>query len=188
MDFDIIILAGGKGSRMGFKDKGLLEFRGKTLVENIISITQKLANINQKVIISCNQNLDVYQQYGEVVADELPDFCGPLAGMSSALSKTNTEYALILAVDTPYIDTQSIEKLSKNMDENTDICVAFDGKHMHPTTMFLRTNLKNNMDNFLNSGERKLGKWIREQRFKQVNIDTKILTNLNYPKDLITSL
>jgi molybdopterin-guanine dinucleotide biosynthesis protein A len=181
LKFDTIILAGGQGSRMGFKDKGLLEFNGKKLIEFV----SKLAHsVSQKVIISCNQNFDFYYSYGEIVKDEIKNFQGPLAGISIGLKKTTNEYAMILAVDTPNIDTSVIQNLVKNMDEKTDICVAFDGENIHPTIMFLRTNLKNNLDEFLKNGERKLGFWIRQNKFKKVLIDEKLLININYPTDL----
>jgi molybdopterin-guanine dinucleotide biosynthesis protein A len=91
---------------------------------------------------------------------------------------------MILAVDTPNIDTSVIQNLVENMDKKTDICVAFDGENIHPTIMFLRTNLKNNLDEFLKSGERKLGFWISQNKFKKVLIDEKLLININYPTDL----
>jgi molybdopterin-guanine dinucleotide biosynthesis protein A len=181
LKFDTIILAGGQGSRMGFKDKGLLEFNGKKLIEFV----SKLAHsVSQKVIISCNQNFDFYKNYGEIVKDEIDNFQGPLAGISSGLKKTTSEYAIILAVDSPNIDTSVIQNLVENMDKKTDICVAFDGENIHPTIMLLRTNLKNNLDEFLKSGERKLGFWIRQNKFKKVLIDEKLLININYPNDL----
>jgi molybdopterin-guanine dinucleotide biosynthesis protein A len=74
---------------------------------------------------------------------------------------------MILAVDTPNIDTSVIQNLVKNMDEKTDICVAFDGESIHPTIMLLRANLKNNLDEFLKSGERKLGFWISKTSLKK---------------------
>jgi molybdopterin-guanine dinucleotide biosynthesis protein A len=180
--FDAIILAGGRGSRMGGVDKGLLKFQDKLLIEHIIP---KLIHITQKLIISCNQNFETYAHYGQVVADELPGFCGPLAGISSGLTQTTSEYALVLAVDTPFITTNEIQQLTNAMTDDVDICVAFDGEKLHPTTLLLRTHLKKDIDDFLLGGERKLGAWIQKNVYKKVMLTPKSLTNLNYPMDLL---
>jgi len=184
-ELSIVILAGGKGSRMGFKDKGLLDFKGKKLIEYSIN----LANKNSKnVVISCNNNLDFYKKYGDIICDDNQKFLGALAGISSALNIkniSNNKYLLVLAVDTPNINQQTIDSLYNNLDDKTDICVVFDGKYLHPTLMILKTKLKTSIDNFLQSGERKLGFWIKQHNFKKVLIiDKTLLKNINYLNQL----
>ena len=181
MDFDIVILAGGQSSRMNFIDKGLLTINGKKL---IAIITNTLKEYNQQILISCNQNFAEYKKYGNIIIDITTGFIGPMAGLHSATQYTKKKYLLILAVDTPFIEIHTIKKLITSMDDNTDICVAFDGEKIHPTIMFLRADLKENIANFIERGERKLGLWIRGNKYKKVLITNKrSLTNLNSPED-----
>ncbi len=84
-----VILAGGQARRMGGQDKGLVMLDGKPMVEIIIDVFKPQT---AKLLINANRNHDRYSQYGfELVADELSGYCGPLAGMASALKSINTD-------------------------------------------------------------------------------------------------
>jgi len=77
-----VILAGGKGSRLGGVDKGLLELNGTSLVQHLINRIQPQVS---KIIISANRNLDNYKNFGfPVYKDERKDCAGPLAGILKA--------------------------------------------------------------------------------------------------------
>ena len=180
--FDIVILTGGKGSRMGFKDKGLLEVGGKSLMAISYDLAQKNS---ENIFISCNQNFDFYNKFGIIIKDELADFQGPLAGIGATLNKVKNEFLLVLPVDCPNLNQEIIDRLVENMNDKTDICVAFDGENIHPTIMLFRTKLKDNLQQFLKRGERKLGQWIRQNNYQKVSItDKNLLLNLNYPQQL----
>lgn len=94
-----VILAGGQGRRMGGADKGLLDYRGRPLVEWVLDA---LAPQVAEILISANRNLDRYARYGRrVLPDALPDFPGPLAGVLAALDAVDTEWLLAVPCDTP---------------------------------------------------------------------------------------
>ncbi len=178
-----VILSGGRSSRMQGKDKGLILLNNKPLISYVIDVINDKAG---RLLISANRNIDEYQQYGEVITDELVYFQGPLAGISTALSKTNTTYLLILPCDSPMVNKTVIDRLIDEMDRaDVDICVADDGLRIHPTIALIKTNLKNNLLAFLESGERKLGLWIEQNNFQKVDFSDqpKVFINLNNPQD-----
>jgi molybdenum cofactor guanylyltransferase len=93
------VLAGGKSTRMG-KDKAVLSFAGRTLLETALAAARA---VTQEVFIVGPPQL--YGQYAPAIADIFPG-CGPLAGIHAALSHTRTEFNLILAVDTPFLSAK----------------------------------------------------------------------------------
>jgi molybdopterin-guanine dinucleotide biosynthesis protein A len=137
-------------------------------------------------LISANRNIDAYQQYGEVIRDELTDFQGPLAGIAKAMAEAETPYLLILPCDSPLVNEILVDRLIQCMaDKDMDICVADDGSYIHPTFAIMKTRLKDNLLAFLDSGERKLGLWIEQNDFQKVDFSDqpKVFINLNNPQD-----
>lgn len=178
-----VILSGGRSSRMQGEDKGLILLNNKPLINYVVDVVNSKVD---RLLISANRNIEAYQQYGEVITDELTDFQGPLAGISSALSRATTTYLLTLPCDSPMINKTVIDRLVDTMDRaNVDICVADDGLRIHPTIALIKTSLKDNLLAFLDSGERKLGLWIERNNFQKVDFSDqpKVFVNLNNPQD-----
>jgi molybdopterin-guanine dinucleotide biosynthesis protein A len=184
-DITAVILSGGQGLRMGREDKGLILFQGRVLITYVVAVVEgKVA----RLLISANSNIEKYQQYGEVISDDLKDFQGPLAGISKALSVVKTPYLLILPCDNPTINQTIITRLIDAMHKNdVAICVANDSVRMHPTIAIIKTNMHSNLSDFLDSGNRKLGLWIQQNNFIKVDFSDypKALSNLNTHKDFI---
>lgn len=98
----ILILAGGRGQRMGGRDKGLVEWRGKPLIEHIHGVVRPLTD---DLIISCNRNAERYIHYADhLVSDPADDFPGPLAGIITGLRQARHDHLLVLPCDAPLID------------------------------------------------------------------------------------
>jgi molybdopterin-guanine dinucleotide biosynthesis protein A len=177
-----VILSGGRSSRMQGEDKGLILLNDKPLISYVADV------VNSKVVrllISANRNIDAYQKYGEVISDELSDFQGPLAGIVKAMSVVSTPYLLVLPCDSPLVNEIVIDRLIQCMtDKDMDICVAGDGVRIHPTFALIKTSLKDNLLDFLDSGERKLGLWIEQNDFQKVDFSDqpKVFINLNNPQ------
>ena len=94
-----LILAGGRGSRMGGVDKGLQNFRGLPLAMHAML---RLAPQVGEVMINANRNLGAYESFGAPVwPDALPDFAGPLAGFLAGLERCETPYMVTVPCDTP---------------------------------------------------------------------------------------
>ena len=121
----IIILAGGKSSRMG-EDKGLISLYEKPMVEHVLDVAKKISN--QIIIISNNAN---YGKFGFPVYRDTFKEKGPLAGIYEGLSKSSTEKNVVLSCDVPYIKTELLTFLIENSDNN-DITIPVHGDRVHP--------------------------------------------------------
>ena len=178
-----VILSGGRSSRMQGEDKGLILLNDKPLISYVVDVVDGKVG---RLLISANRNVEMYQQYGEVISDELADFQGPLAGIAKAFSVVFTPYLLVLPCDSPLVNEIVIDRLIQCMvDKEVDICVADDGARIHPTFALIKTSLKDNLLAFLDSGERKLGLWIEQNNFQKVDFSDqpKVFINLNNPQD-----
>lgn len=153
-----IILAGGRGRRMGGLDKGLMEFAGRPLIEHVIDI---LAPQVGALMINANRNHAAYAAFGyPVINDELGDFQGPLAGFSCAMQVVATDYIVTVPCDGPLLSTELVARLTRALQHNdADIAVAHDGERMQPVYALLPTRLAPSLQEFLASGDRKIDRW-----------------------------
>ncbi|MBB2496460.1 molybdenum cofactor guanylyltransferase MobA [Aquipseudomonas ullengensis] len=98
----ILLLAGGRGQRMGGQDKGLLEWRGQPLISHLHALARPLSD---DLIISCNRNQPRYTAYADrLVEDAEADFPGPLAGILAGLAVARHDWLLVLPCDAPLLD------------------------------------------------------------------------------------
>lgn len=188
-----LILAGGRGSRMGGADKGLQEFQGKPLVQHALS---RLAPQVQSVLINANRHLDVYQRYGvPVVSDASQDFSGPLSGFLAGLKQCQTPLLLTVPCDVPRFPHDLTERLlSRQQTDNAEIAMASaleeDGKlRTQPVFCLLKRSLVPSLENFLSQGGRKIDAWTAQHRtvevpFDQASDDPLAFANVNTLEEL----
>jgi len=183
-EISAVILSGGQGLRMNGKDKGLIEFRGLPLIAHVVSVVKPKVS---HIFVSANRSFDEYSLYGEVIADNLEGFQGPLAGISKALKTCSTDYLLVLPCDSPLVDSLLVDELINKMQlSDVDICVAHDGSIMHATFALMKSNLDKSLDQFLDKGGRKMALWYRQQTLERVDVSDRlaVLTNLNKLEEL----
>lgn len=105
----VLILAGGRGQRMGGQDKGLLDWNGRPLVSYAAALARLLSD---DLIISCNRNADAYAAFADrLVQDDSTDFPGPLAGIRAGLNAARHTHLLVLPCDAPRLDGDLLERL-----------------------------------------------------------------------------
>ena len=123
-----LILAGGRGMRMGGVDKGLQTLQGKPMILHVI---QRLQPQVDRIMINANQNLDRYREFNfPVCADEKNDYAGPLAGMQAGLIHCETAYMLTAPCDTPMLPTDLVTQLATALEKSkADIAVANTKQH-----------------------------------------------------------
>tara|TARA_R110002096_G_scaffold3529_1_gene17332 strand:- start:12035 stop:12634 length:600 start_codon:yes stop_codon:yes gene_type:complete len=184
-----VILAGGQARRMGGQDKGLVMLDGKPMIELIIDI---LKPQTAKLLINANRNHDLYSRYGlELVADELSGFCGPLAGMASALKIINTGYMVTAPCDSPFIPLDLVHRLSEPLkNKSVDISVAHDGERIQPVFCMLKKTLLQSLVDYLVAGDRKIDRWFEQHDFTMVDFSDKPETfeNINTHEDVQSAL
>ncbi|MFB4392135.1 MULTISPECIES: molybdenum cofactor guanylyltransferase MobA [unclassified Pseudomonas] len=105
----VLVLAGGRGQRMGGRDKGLVPWQGEPLVSHVQRVVRPLTD---DLVISCNRNHEAYGVYADqLVSDAEADFPGPLAGVIAGLAVARHDWLVVLACDAPRVDRALIEDL-----------------------------------------------------------------------------
>jgi molybdopterin-guanine dinucleotide biosynthesis protein A len=161
-----IVLCGGRGSRMGGRDKPLLEYHGDPIVAHIVDA---LHGSVAGVLISANRNLKTYGRYGTVVKDELIDH-GPLSGIATCLRRCDTEYAFICPGDAPNLDPSMIQRLAQALSSSdTMAAVAHDGQQRQNLHLLLRANAQPDIDAYLTTGGRSVRGWLESAATIEVN-------------------
>jgi molybdopterin-guanine dinucleotide biosynthesis protein A len=165
-----IILAGGRGSRMGGVDKGLQPFRGKPMVTH--AIDRLLPQVDE-LIINANQNLDQYEKFGHrVIADDIEGFAGPLAGFERGLAHAAGELVVTAPCDSPFLPMDLVARLKSAMEKNNaDLCVAKTGGQAHPVFCLMRRTVLPSLRAFLQSGGRKIDRWYETLKVIEVSFD-----------------
>jgi len=179
-----VILAGGKGRRMGGEDKGLLEIEGMPLVQRIGAVLQPQVGC---LMINANRNLERYRAFGHpVIPDSLGDYFGPLAGVASALQVLDTPYLLTVPCDSPLLPHDLAARLYHALHRaDAEISIAHDGSRRQPVFALLRREILPELLDYLNNGGRKLGSWYGERRLTQADFSdcTEAFLNLNTPAE-----
>ena len=104
IDLSVVLQAGGQSSRMG-RDKGLVLFQGKPLLQFILD---QVADLGKETIIISNRPAD-YQQFGlPIFGDVYPDV-GALGGLYSAIHYATQPYCLVLACDMPFVNRSLLD-------------------------------------------------------------------------------
>lgn len=184
-DITVVILAGGKGRRMGGQDKGLVNYKNHSLIQHVIDA---ISLQTSQIVINANRNVDEYATFGyPVIEDTLTDFQGPLAGFLAAMSSVSTDYILTLPCDGPVITENYVAKMLQGLNQTeAELAIASDGNRMQPVYALIPLNLKSSLNQFLASGERKIDLWYQQHDFTLVEFeaDSEIFTNINTPQDL----
>jgi molybdenum cofactor guanylyltransferase len=160
-DICTVILAGGQGRRMQGQDKGLLEWRGKPLIEHVLEALQVDL---QGLMISANRNIERYRSYGyPVLHDSIGDYQGPLIGILTAMQHCRRNYLLCIPCDSPEPPPQLVERLSDCMlREDARCAICYDGKRLQPLFSLLSRNLQPQLEQFLADGRRKVHDFFEE--------------------------
>lgn len=188
-----LLLAGGRGMRMGGADKGLQMLHGEPLAVHVL---RRLAPQTGALLISANRHPETYAALGApygatVVADTLDGFPGPLAGLLAGLRAAGTSHVLSAPCDSPWLSTELAARLANALSSNAaDIATAVtSGPHgevsPHPVFALLRTSLADDLSAFLEAGERKVRAWYaRHKTVEVVFTDERAFYNINSLQEL----
>lgn len=178
-----VILAGGRGSRMGGADKGLIDYRGRPLIEWALAA---IAPQVGELVISANRNLDAYARYGHrVLPDSLPDYPGPLAGVLAAMQTVAADWLLVAPCDTPHLPTDLAARLLDAAQRGkVPLAVAADDTHTHHTCFIVCVDQQDHLAGFLARGERAVRHWQAGLPAVMVPFAAAGFANFNQPGDL----
>ncbi|QTN28880.1 molybdenum cofactor guanylyltransferase MobA [Rhodoferax sp. AJA081-3] len=183
MEITGLILAGGRGSRMGSIDKGLALLGGHPMVQHVLTRLQPQV---QRLLISANQNADAYAAFGVPVwPDAMPNFAGPLAGLQTGLVHCQTPYLVTAPCDSPFLPTDLVARLSAALTAaDADLAVAVTGtgdtRQPHPVFCLTKVSVLPHLTAFLQGGGRKVERWYATLRVAEVHFaDEAAFRNIN---------
>ena len=192
-----IVLAGGRGSRMGGVDKGLQLYNGIALAKHAIEQLQPQVG---HLLINANRNLEIYQAWGspvsaDVLMDGITDFAGPLAGFLIGLQHCTTPYLMTVPCDTPRFPSDLVRRLADALSQqDADIAMVSspdeEGVLRHqPVFCLMKRELVASLKAFTDAGGRKIGAWAAQHKLARVNFnevsdDPKAFYNANTLEDL----
>ncbi|HTD07240.1 molybdenum cofactor guanylyltransferase MobA [Undibacterium sp.] len=194
-DITGLILAGGRGSRMGGVDKGLQLFRQEMLAFHVMG---RMAPQVGAMMINANQNGASYQALCSrlqtsgvtVRPDELAGFAGPLAGLQTGLKHCRTAYLLSAPCDSPFLPMNLASRLSQALlEQQADLAVAVTGVagqvRVHRVFSLMKAGLLPHLTAFLEQGGRKVGAWHASLNVAQVHFDDEMaFYNINTLEEL----
>jgi molybdenum cofactor guanylyltransferase len=169
-----LVLAGGRGSRMGGVDKGLQNYHGMPLALHTLL---RLAPQVGTAMINANRNLGAYEAMGVPAwPDALPDYPGPLAGMLTGLERCETPYLVTVPCDTPNFPADLVPRLAAALaDNDAEIAMAAAPEsgtmRTQPVFCLLRVELLDSLVQYLQSGQRKIDRWTARHRCTIVEFD-----------------
>jgi molybdenum cofactor guanylyltransferase len=187
-DITGVILAGGRGSRMGGVDKGLQNFNGMPLALHTL---MRLRTQVGEVMINANRNLGAYESFGVPVwPDVLSDYAGPLAGFLTALERCETPWLATVPCDTPLFPEDLVARLAQAaQQQDAEIAMAAareeDGElRTQPVFCLLRVELLESLVRFTHGGGRKIDAWTAGHKtvivpFDQPGDDPRAFFNAN---------
>ena len=178
-DITGLILAGGRGSRMGGVDKGLQNFNGIPLALHTL---MRLGPQVESVMVNANRNLPAYESFGASVwPDASADFAGPLSGFLVGLERAETPYMLTVLCDTPRLPLDLAERLAEALiREDADIAMAAAPEtddqgqtqiRTQPVFCLLKIELSESLVKFTHAGGRKIDAWTAQHKTVIVPFD-----------------
>jgi molybdopterin-guanine dinucleotide biosynthesis protein A len=169
-DITGLVLAGGRGSRMGGIDKGLQPLRGKALARHALD---RLAPQVGTAMISANRNLTAYAAFGVPVwPDEPADYAGPLAGFLAGLRHCATPWMATVPCDTPEFPTDLVERLAApGADVAIPVTMEAGMARRQPAFCLMRASLRGDLEAFIDGGGRKIDQWLSRHALAEVPFD-----------------
>ncbi|MEE4251553.1 MAG: molybdenum cofactor guanylyltransferase [Alcanivoracaceae bacterium] len=181
-DWQLLVLAGGKGSRMEGADKGLMLIEGKPAVSRL---QQRFSP--PSMLTSANRHADRYAALGvQTVADVRPGFCGPLAGLEALLRQSFSHRAVLVPCDMPWLPASLPQQLLGELAGDDSIVIAHDGERLQPLCMALcPTRWRENLSGYLDQGGRSVHGWLEGKPVQVCQFASpQAFRNLNTVEDL----
>lgn len=185
MPISAIILAGGRATRMGGIDKGLVSLNQKPMIAHVIA---RLTPQVDEIFLNVNREFSQYESMGyKLLADPSPDFIGPLAGFYLGLTHATHDHVLTVPCDAPLLPFDLSARLMHALQQTgADIAVARSQNHTHPVFALCKKMVLANLHTFLAANGRKVSEWQKSQAYTEVDFSdqAEAFTNLNTPEEL----
>lgn len=179
-----VLLAGGRATRMGGADKGLVTLAGRPLAQHVLD---RLRPQVAAVLVNANRNADTYLGMGvAVVPDPIAGYPGPLAGLLAGMERADTELVLMVPCDSPFLPADLVSRLVRALDTSgADVAVAHDGSRRQPAFLLVRRGLQGDLRRWLEAGGRKIDAWFERHRVADADLSDcpDAFVNINTPEE-----
>ena len=187
-----LVLAGGQSRRMGGGDKALRQLGGRSLLDHVV---ERLRPQVAALVINANGDPARFAGFGlPVVADGVPDFAGPLAGVLAGLDWTaahrpDLSHVASVATDAPFLPKDLVSRLVAALTEaEADLACAASGGRAHPVFGLWPVRLREDLRGALTGDRiRKVDRWTARQKLVTVPFADRPVDpffNANRPADL----
>lgn len=186
-----LILAGGLARRIGGGDKALKPLAGRPILSHVVD---RLRGQCDDLLLNANGDPARLAAFGlPVVADTVPDFAGPLAGILAGLDwiaahRPQAEWLLSVAADTPFIPDDLAARLHHaRVAAGTPLACAASGGQQHHAIGLWPVSLREDLRRALAAGERRLGRWTQSHGVAVAEWPLEPIDpffNVNTPEDL----
>ncbi|MDD2352330.1 MAG: molybdenum cofactor guanylyltransferase [Candidatus Caldatribacteriota bacterium] len=186
----IIILAGGKSSRIGLnKDKGKMKLLGVNLIDRVVSNILSSGLFSEKDLLLVGPKKR-FPDYNRVVEDIYPQK-GPLGGIFSGLHYSKTFYSLIIGYDMPFIKSNLIHYMAENIDNHDAVIPTHSQGLLEPLCAIYSKNCLKVMENNIKNNELSVRRifpflkirLINEREIKRFDPKLHSFFNINYKSD-----
>jgi molybdenum cofactor guanylyltransferase len=155
---------------MGGMDKGLVPYQGRALV---LYAVDALRAHTDRILVNANRNIGAYQELGyPVVSDPDSDFRGPLSGILAGMRAASSRWMLTVPCDMPKVTGEILSRLLDVALESGDVSllIAHDGERLQPLLMLASTDLEESLEDYLNSGGRRVDQWVETIPHRRVDL------------------
>lgn len=187
-----LLLAGGQSRRMGGGDKALRLLDGVSLLERVI---ERMLPQVEALVLNANGELGRFASFGlPVVADSIPDYAGPLAGVLAGLDWTDANrpdcsHIVSVATDAPFLPRDLVSRLVHAVEQfGADLACAASAGQPHPVIGLWPVRLREELRRaVVDEAIRKVDLWTARYRLATVTFPSEPIDpffNANRPEDL----
>ncbi len=180
-----IVLAGGKSSRMG-RDKALLPFGKRTMLEHLAAITPSLFE-ETWIVVDQKSKTEGLHLEGAQVCEDLMKHRGPLAGLYTGLCASHLNANCVLTCDMPLVDEALLRNLVDYWDSDLDgLCLEDAKGHLQPFPGIYSRSCRLLMRSLLDVGEASMKRFLQVAVIKPLPVSEETepaFTNMNTPED-----
>ena len=159
-----VVLAGGLARRMGGRDKARIRVGGTTILERVI---ERLRPQCGRLVLNANSDPAAFADTGlTIVADSVPDYAGPLAGILAGLDwaarlAPKIEWVVSVPSDCPFLPRDLVARLHQaRAADDAILACARSGERRHSVIALWPVALREDLRQALTSdGVRKVEEW-----------------------------
>ena len=172
----VVIMIGGKSSRLGGGIKSLIKINNKKIFDIILERIQPQID---KIIVNSNiEDTEISKYKFPIIKDVKQGYLGPLAGIHAGMqwlnkNKPEVNWLLTLPGDTPFIPLNLVSCFKEKINQDSKIILAKSNDKIHPIIGAWHTSLLTSLNKHLESGTRKILEWAKNHPLEFLEFNEK---------------